>query len=122
MKMDETEMYEASIKKFGIFLQSRVWIEECIEVGVVLLDKSVNPLDIIAKSHLECAKGMLKQMREPNYPHQFTAMPDIEKISEEIADVEIMLSQIKIAFKISDDRILAWKKEKLNRLEKRVSE
>ena len=49
----------------------------------------------------------------------FRNQGNLERISEEIADTEIMLEQLKILFDCSD-RVAAWKGLKLLRLEDRI--
>lgn len=44
---------------------------------------------------------------------------NIDSITEEIADVEIMLEQMKLLFEIEDD-VKMWKYRKLKRLEERL--
>ena len=45
---------------------------------------------------------------------------DINHIAEEIADVEIMIEQLKIYYKISEDKINSEKDKKIKRLESRL--
>jgi len=48
--------------------------------------------------------------------------PDKERLIDEVVDAGIMLEQIKVMFKLDDDRIRERKVEKLKRLEKRLKE
>ena len=51
----------------------------------------------------------------------FRGKEDLENIAEEIADVEIMLAQAKLIFKIDDNEIYQKKEEKIRRLEERLN-
>lgn len=60
----------------------------------------------------ELTKEIIKHMRGKN---------DLEKIAEEVADVEVMLGQIKDIFNI-EESVLAFKKKKLKRVERMLNE
>ncbi len=51
----------------------------------------------------------------------FRGKDNLDNIIEEIADVEIMLAQLKIIFEISQNKFCIKKAEKITRLEKRLN-
>lgn len=90
-------VYKEAIKKWGHHLQIIMVIEECAEL------------------QKQCTK-ILRLGDKPPHPRQ------LEFLAEEIADVEIMIEQLKVMFfdqnKIVDD----FKDQKLKRLELRIQE
>lgn len=52
----------------------------------------------------------------------FRCNDNIENIIEEIADVEIMLTQLKLIYKLNKNEVLVKKVEKLRRLEERLND
>lgn len=94
--MDKEKVYHEALKKWGANSQIGVAIEELAEL----------------------IKALCKYPREVNGC-------SIESIAEEIADVEIMIEQLKIVFSNIEygqfpQLIEIYKKEKLTRLEKLV--
>lgn len=89
--MKKEELYRAAIVKWGVPSQVEMAIEECSEL-IHAIQKTKRSNGPVAQSH----------------------------VCEEIADVEIMIEQLRGIFncKIIDK----YKAEKLERLEKRISE
>jgi NTP pyrophosphatase (non-canonical NTP hydrolase) len=85
--MNEEEIYNLAIKKWGVSSQMGVAQEECAEL----------------------IKAISKWFRN---------IDNGENLEEEVADVEIMLEQLKII--LDKDLIQEKKREKLKRLQKRV--
>jgi hypothetical protein len=85
-------IYERALDKWGIENQIKICIEELAEL-----------IQVLAK-HGRKINGT-----------------SIEKIAEEIADVELMIEQMKIAFKIYKD-VEKWKDVKIKRLEGYLNE
>ena len=86
----ETETFEAAIKTYGTEQQMIVAIEELSEL------------------QKEICKYMRKNLGRPRF-----------KLHEEIADVEIMLEQLKMIFKC-DDAVEGWRLDKVVRLKTRL--
>lgn len=85
--MNRNELYQEALKRWGEGSQSMMAIEEMSEL----------------------TKELSKTLR-------FGISKTIENVTEEIADVEIMLAQLKAMYKISEDDIETCKKYKLKRL------
>lgn len=86
--LKEKELYQQALEKWGIDSQCMMAIEEMSEL----------------------TKELSKFKRYgPKY--------HIQNIKEEIADVTIMLEQLKLIFKFSEEDIDIIKQQKLNRLE-----
>lgn len=51
----------------------------------------------------------------------FRGVDNLDNIIEEIADVEIMLAQLKLIYKLNKNEVLVKKVEKLRRLEERLN-
>lgn len=51
----------------------------------------------------------------------FRGKDNLDNIIEEIADVEIMLAQLKLIYKLNKNEVLVKKVEKLRRLEERLN-
>jgi NTP pyrophosphatase (non-canonical NTP hydrolase) len=92
MKQLEKEIYQKALDKWGSELQIKVAIEECAEL----------------------IKELAKYGRKVNGS-------DTEKIAEEIADVEIMLEQMKFLFMIAG-RVELLKEVKLERVERLLND
>ena len=88
--MTEQELYEEAIRKWGRTSQMFMVLEEMAELQVE-----------ICKS----------------FRHGIAH--NIDKLSEEIADLEIMLAQLKVISK-NETLVENWKKKKLIRLEQRM--
>ncbi|KKL55241.1 hypothetical protein LCGC14_2257380 [marine sediment metagenome] len=86
-EVSENEIYHTALKKWGIKFQ------------VIML----------GEEQAELFKAISKQVRKP------TTTRAIE-IAEELADVEVMIGQMKIAFGIPDEQVRVWKKAKLTKL------
>lgn len=52
----------------------------------------------------------------------FRGVDNLDNIIEEIADVEIMLAQLKLIYKLNKNEVLVKKVEKLRRLEERLND
>ena len=91
MTTPDKELYEKAIEKWGNDLQEIVMIEEMSEL----------------------TKQICKRLRGNS------SIENLDKITEEMADVEIMLEQMKIVYK-NEDHVREAKKMKLDRLEKLV--
>jgi NTP pyrophosphatase (non-canonical NTP hydrolase) len=91
-KVTETKrIFRQSLEKYGKEPQCRQAMEECAE-----LIQAIN-----------------KFLRYPNDKHY-------ANLIEEIADVEIMLYQLKVMFNIDDDQVFAFKVEKAKREQERL--
>ena len=90
--MTEDQIYRKAIEKYGALMQTVVAIEEMAELQKELSKALRNK--VIDKAH----------------------------IAEEIADVEIMLAQMKIIYFISEAEVNAHKEYKLRRLECNLKE
>lgn len=90
--MSENFIYKQAIKEFGIDAQVDMLIEEMCELTQALL-----------------------KCRRRNQP-----LSEGTNLHEEFADVEIMMSQIRIL--MSENNIQYWKQEKLNRLQKLIND
>lgn len=95
--MKEIEIYEQAISRWGGISQSDMMVEECAEL-------------IQALNKFKRAKG------DENLSKCW------DNILEEIADVEIMLNQMKVLFNRDGKEIQKWKEIKLERLKKRITE
>lgn len=89
--MKETELYKTAIDKWGIEAQEMMLLEEMMELG----------------------KVVLKLHRKVNGS-------DLTQLSEEIADVRLMLDQIEWAY-CQQSHVELWRERKLERLEKLLS-
>ena len=79
--------------------------------GQAQVDKAIEEMS-------ELTKALLKHRYvEKNYEIEILE----DAVAEEIADVEIMLKQLKMIF-CFDERVLQYKKEKIERLERRLNE
>jgi NTP pyrophosphatase (non-canonical NTP hydrolase) len=92
-KVTETKrIFRQSLEKYGKEAQSRQAMEECAE-----LVQAIN----------KCLR----------YPNKDDCK---DNLVEEIADVEIMLYQLKVMFNIDDDQVFAFKVEKAKREQERL--
>lgn len=89
--MDKIELYKKAIEKWGVISQVEMAIEECSEL-IQAIQKVKRSNTIETNTH----------------------------VCEEIADVEIMIEQLREIFE--SDIIDQYKTEKLERLERRISE
>lgn len=85
--VDVKTIYERALERWGIDSQVKVCIEELAEL-----------IQVLAKFGRK-RNGSIK-----------------DNIAEEIADVELMMEQMKVAFEIRED-VEGWKHEKIERLE-----
>lgn len=71
----------------------------------------------------ELSQALCKSLIRLNYTKEKTSLEDdlksVDKIFEEMADVEIMLEQCKIMFQC-DKEVNKWKHKKIEQLEKRL--
>lgn len=90
------EILKKTIEKNGITVQSMIAMEECAE---------------LAQAVSKClrSKEMIPIERR-------------EHLIEEMADVLIVIEQLKIVYHITDDELNCWVESKVNRLEQRLSE
>lgn len=93
--MNKTDVYMKALSTYGIKNQLVMCMEECAE---------------LAK---ECSK--LYRKFQNGYPKTI----DIMHLSEEIADVEIMIEQLKLFYDL-DDEVEADKRAKIHRLADRL--
>ncbi len=89
--MKKEEIYKAAINKYGVFAQIEMAVEECSEL-IQAIQKTKRDNNIETSNH----------------------------VCEEIADVEIMIEQLRGIF--NSDMIDKYKQEKLERLNKRINE
>ena len=73
-------------------------------------------LDIAIEEMSELMKAICKVKR-----HSYTQEDYLVNLAEEMADVEIILAEIKLLFD-NDDKVKEWKIYKLDRLEKQLKE
>lgn len=100
--MSISELNIENAKYFGYEAQSNQLIEECAE-----LIQAVN-------KYRRAAAGLGEPVAEDK-----KALA-LDNLIEEIADVEIMLEQIKHLLKIPDEDLLAYKQFKVNRTRERI--
>lgn len=88
--------------------------EEEIKLYNKVLNKyGIEPQCLVAMEELaELAKEVSKCARR---------VGNIENLTEEIADVYIMIDQMKNAFDVKDSAIESWRNFKLDRLNKRIN-
>lgn len=89
--------FNQSIIKYGIEPQCRQLMEECAEL-------------------IQAVNKMLRYEDRPAEPECYA------NLVEEIADVEIMLYQLKVMFNIDDDQVFAFKVQKAKREQERLKE
>lgn len=87
--------FNQSIAKYGKEPQCRQLMEECAEL-------------------IQAVNKMLRYEDRPAEPEYYA------NLIEEIADVEIMLYQLKVMFNIDDDQVFAFKVEKTKREQERL--
>jgi len=107
--MNEKQLYQRALDLWGRFAQEEMLLEEMREVELALILHLFK-----GTSRLELA--MLKLRRSKTVKD---AINRIEAIAEEIGDVEIMLGQMKVLYKI-EEAVKRFKREKLKRLEQRI--
>lgn len=91
----EKELLEANIDEHGFVIELVVAMEECAEL----------------------AQAISKIIRDRTFANKQL----IDHLSEEMADVTIMLDELGMIFKNTCD-VAAWRKRKLERMEKRLEE
>jgi hypothetical protein len=92
-KSDKTKLYNSAVKLWGVNAQVDMAIEEASEL----------------------IKAICKLKRSGN------SLETVSAVAEEIADVEIMIEQLKIMLCCRDD-VENWKKYKIERLSERIEE
>jgi len=90
---NEIKTMQTALDKWGINAQAGQAIEECAEL-IVVLQKYINR----------------------------TARPNVDDILDEIADVEMMLAQMRLSLGIDDDTLRNRIEYKFERLEQYLSE
>lgn len=100
-KTDSVNIIEKAVETFGIDCQIEMLVEECSEV-ILAVQK------LKRKSHYQY------------YPVTPQELHSYENIHEELADLSIMLDQMKVIFSV--EKIMAYRSEKLARLEQRIAE
>ena len=95
-KVTETKrIFRQSLEKYGKEAQSRQAMEECAEL-------------------IQAVNKMLRYEDRPAEPEYYA------NLVEEIADVEIMLYQLKVMFNVSDDEVFKVKIQKAKREKERL--
>lgn len=95
-KVTETKrIFRQSLEKYGKEPQCRQAMEECAEL-------------------IQAVNKMLRYEDRPAEPEYYA------NLIEEIADVEIMLYQLKVMFNIDDDQVFAFKVQKAKREQERL--
>lgn len=89
------DTFDKSIEKYGKEPQCRQAMEECAEL-------------------IQAVNKMLRYEDRPAEPEYYA------NLIEEIADVEIMLYQLKVMFNIDDDQVFAFKVQKAKREQEKV--
>lgn len=90
---------------------------ERIEREAVKTFGKISQIDKFIEEASELTKALLKE----RYKEGSLKPEENIHIAEEMADVEIMLEQLKIIFN-NADRVDGWKESKLERLERRIAE
>lgn len=96
------EIYQKALDKFGIGSQTLMLAEECSE---------------LVKAASKACRYFSKLE-----PGDSTAFTLVQNITEEIADVEIMMEQIKQNYFISNLDVERWKEQKIRRLAQQLGE
>lgn len=68
----------------------------------------------------ELQQAICKVLLENEHGHLGAVARETEHMFEEIADVEIMLDQIRIIYSEADQSVAAWRAKKLHRLAERM--
>ena len=99
-KAEREEIYKEAISKYGALAQQDIAIEEMSEL----------------------TKALLKYRRAERAGVSGDAFENVlDNINEEIADVEIMIEQLKMMF-YCDDKVKVWKSGKIGRLLARLKQ
>ena len=101
MKANEKTVFKAAIEKYGIQDQMQVACEECAE-----LIKALSKYHRVT-SHQAHDKRKIQRC--------------LNNITEEVADVSIMLDQIKLMYGISEKAVSLVREEKVSRLESNLA-
>lgn len=96
-RIDIKHTFNQSIIKYGEEPQCRQAMEECAEL-------------------IQAVNKMLRYEDRPAEPEYYA------NLVEEIADVEIMLYQLKVMFNVSDDEVFEVKVQKAKREQERLKE
>jgi len=94
--METEKLYKKACETYGTNAQLEMVVEECAEL--ILAIKKLKRNDRNRKEQVKKFHNFL----------------------EELADVEIMLEQMRIIYALSEHKIDSYKKQKLNRLERRL--
>lgn len=100
-----------------IGMQSSKWVEQ-LELDETL-HKAVKQFGAISQTIVaieelsELQKELTKELR---------LIGNIDHLAEEVADVEIMLDQLRIIYPGLDYMVDAWRRKKITRLESRLKE
>lgn len=78
-----------------------------------------NQLDVAIEELSELIQAICKIKRRDSLSNESFAVKG--NLAEEIADVEIILAELKLLFD-NEDNVIKWKNYKLDRLEKRLNE
>ena len=89
--MEEKQLYIEAINKLGGMIQLDIMVEECAEL--------IQALNKFKRARTDEQRSIC-----------------CDNICEEIADVEIMIGQIKVLFNNNEKQINKWKAEKLGQL------
>ena len=117
--MKRTQLYSKAVETYGISAQEDVLLEEMAELAISVLERraKVNSVekegDQALKEMFYGALAILKVRRNQ------TVKRESGKVADEVADVEIMLEQMKQYFGIGDE-VKARKRFKKERLGKRL--
>ncbi len=90
--MKKEEIYQKALDKWGVEAQCIILLEEMAELQIEII--------------MSIRRGASLQIKDA--------------IIREMADVEIMLEQMKLAFTISEAELSYFKEEKLKRLKRRL--
>jgi len=118
--MKRTQLYSKAVETYGISAQEDVLLEEMLELAISVLERraKVNSVekegDQALKEMFYGALAVLKSRR-----NQFKIERGNGVVTDEIADVEIMLEQMKQHFGIGNE-VKARKRFKKERLGKRL--
>ena len=98
MSKTDLDTLSRAIWKYGPAAQELKTVEECSEL----------------------AQALCKAMAAAKQDTMEAFLDAMDHVFEEVADVEIMLAQIRLIFSDADERIEEWKTRKLARLRQRM--
>lgn len=111
MCMDISEQNKENGKYYGYEAQSNQLIEECAE-----LIQAINKY----RRAVSGRGWVLSSMLEPSQEDKDREQVALDNLVEEIADVEIMLEQVKDLLQIPEEDIQAIKLYKINRTKEQI--